>query len=261
MTPLVDLFFVVLHEGQTLREYISCLRIKAFKLYGYKPPKGLEKSLINALRKGLLNRSYAAIIETENPDSLEEAYEILKREKVDKKVDNLCSLNENEVVRYVGKDNSQIKEMKDEIRRMSEKIDYLTNLVNRLVERNPTDRKLEKRQNTGRQTGNQKNNFECFNCKRTGHIAKNCLFPCSYCGEKNHSSYNCRKRLQGRNKKYESFREIESVERENLSSLEKNSRAEDECLYIVQHSNKEQAKKSISSRYRERKFNKKSRKI
>ena len=65
------------HSDQSLRDYISALSVKAFKLMGHKEPEKREEYLILALQKRLFDRSVLTILKQNSPKSLEEAYNLI----------------------------------------------------------------------------------------------------------------------------------------------------------------------------------------
>ncbi|GFT73502.1 uncharacterized protein NPIL_349721 [Nephila pilipes] len=72
---------------------------------------------------------------------------------------------------------------------------------NKLEERNPMNHKFNVRRGPTRRannprtfysaTGNDNGEPRCFTCNNFGHVARDCLFPCTSCGESGHTKKYC----------------------------------------------------------------------
>ena len=60
VTPLLELMKTRQAENQTIMDYASRLRVKAFQLLGHEEPQKREMFLIKAFIKGLYDRRLAA---------------------------------------------------------------------------------------------------------------------------------------------------------------------------------------------------------
>lgn len=213
-SPTLELMTVHQQPNQTIREFITSLRLKAFKIHGRKPPKDLEQQLLVAFHEGLADRTHAAVVKVAQPGTLEEAYDVLRKEKIDRERTPITSFREEENVRLINNGCNEVKELKEEIAALKEKIDNLKTLVESMTAKSRND--VFQRTNSYKRNFSFENNkptrhareVQCYNCQKTGHISKNCRFPCSTCKSKTHTSGNCPERMLKIKNKFETFREI-----------------------------------------------------
>ena len=211
VTPLLELMKMKQGENNSILEYASRLRVKAFQLMGHEDPLKREKFLIKAFIKGLCDRRLAAGIQIMDPETLAHAIEVAKREKgMHAKQEHR---NEDDIIAMMTNDkikDHRMNSMEKEVAMLHEKIDYLISIItNENRKRNdgsrnsPIDRPQAK---------TRKSDFLCFNCNMAGHLAKNCKRPCKICHKTNHTSYNCFKR-NSRGKNYiRAFQDIEETD-------------------------------------------------
>ena len=163
-------------QGQSLREFISKIRIMGYKIFGNIDPDKREALFVKCLVKGLQNRLQATIIQEMQPGSLEKAYEILKNDN------NINKSSKSEDIACY-----KIEETSDVI------LDKLNEVCTRLAK---LEKQLQASSKTQFKPYEKKHDYidkKCFNCNMPGHMARNCRRPptCRNCFKKGHISENC----------------------------------------------------------------------
>ena len=163
--------------GQSTRSYLSNVRIHCQKHFTNPPPAERESCLILAFTNGLLNQSTRKILEELKPKTPDEAYSLIKDEKIDDETPNASLF--------------ALKESHDQCSCLS-KIEHLTAKIGELELKIS---KLLKPARLENQTGRTPSNYRCFNCNMPGHIARYCKKrpTCKNCGGVGHIAENCRR--------------------------------------------------------------------
>lgn len=166
-------------ENMSIREYLTTIRVAGMKQMPDHDDNEREAILINIFLKGINNRNAAKATELMRPKSLEEAFNLIKKE--DKKPENY----------YVRKMITDADVQKsNEIEILKKRISDLEFKLKQ-IEKNQIFKKHfyhEKASN------DQKRKSECYNCKEEGHIARNCLKPlrCNHCKKTGHIARFCK---------------------------------------------------------------------
>ena len=259
VTPLLELMKIRQTESQTVMDFATRLRVKAFQLMGHDDPLKREKFLIKAFLKGLCNRRLAASIPLMEPETLTEAIEIAKREKGNSredegvhKTDGMCAIVNNEFA-----DEQRMSGMEHEISMLREKIDYLISIV----KAGNQNFECEKRAKGAGQQRMQQRTFQsrkfetkCFNCNMLGHLAKDCKAPCKICHKTNHTSYNCFKRNMNA-RGVRAFQDISETDRgdvyesETSMSVERNIDYQDEVFCVQENDRSRQETPLLGPNY------------
>lgn len=183
----VSLLNVRQRSGQMIQDFISEIRITAMRLFPDENPVTREKVMLMTFMEGLKNQKHAAILRQLNPSSLQEAYLLLKNEKDDE-------------YQCVMKVDSQVME-----------IQVLRRDLNSALQRiRVLETKMEQR--ISGKTEKQTRTIQCFRCKKTGHIKRNCqaILKCDICNRENHLAENC---FFNKNKK------VRNIENESVNSI------------------------------------------
>lgn len=167
--------------GQNLREFLSQVRIECQKHCYNKSTSEKEQLMLMTFINGLHNSAFSKILKELKPATIEEAYSLIKNEKVDEyrqmsyvnalqlpPPNDRCSCS-NQIQLLL----SKVKELEAKIVRLSQ----------------------QKQSEKGQKRFSE---IKCFNCNLFGHIARNCRKPpiCKNCGKQGHISENCRRRRQ-----------------------------------------------------------------
>ena len=80
VSSFLSLMDIKQNPKQTLREYLSTVRVEGFKLLSHETPKRREELLLATFINGLENSQFTKALRHLKPDSLEEAYEMIKKE-------------------------------------------------------------------------------------------------------------------------------------------------------------------------------------
>lgn len=247
VTPFIELMKIRQTESQTITDYASRLRVKAFQLMGHEDPQKREKFLLKAFIKGLQDRRLASGIQIMDPATLTEAIDVAKREKGGSRK---SMYNEDAICAFVDNDKSkdqQMAAMGREIAMLREKMDYLISIITM------ENRKRENGRNitNGRQQimpKSRKSEITCFNCNFSGHLAKDCRRPCKICKSTGHTSYNCfkrRPRMRDHVRALQDVQEINSddveIDDNSLSVLEADEDNQcDEVYYFRESTHREE---------------------
>lgn len=177
ITPLIKMLNVKQKSNQSLRDYVSELRIEAYKLMKDMPVEEREKYLITVFLNGIWDVKTATAVKSLKPTTLEEAFDMIKKEYKYANVSN--ALDENELaVRNIQLD-SEKEDLRQEIGEIKQELKECKEMLRKL---------LSKNNSSGiKHPGKKSTQISCFNCKGN-HFLKDCTMPkmCSICGKTNH---------------------------------------------------------------------------
>ena len=180
--PLLDILNIKQISGQDVREFMSEIRMASTKL-SKMTLEEKESLMLKSFINGLIDKRMACALKQIKPQSMENAYEIIKKEKLSQ--DNTTTMREVGYSRYISGDE---KSLTDQLSEALKRIHELEKKVRQLM--NEKQKVMRGKQNFNKKISS----FRCFNCNKEGHIVKNCQKPiqCKICGKKNHISANCR---------------------------------------------------------------------
>ena len=191
-----QLFNIKQKPNQSLREFISEIRVTGYKLFEDVDSMKRETIFIKCFIQGLNNKLHSLVLEEIHPQTLEEAYNVLKSDyKVLNNVPGNCYKLD------ADQDTKDIFKILDKI---CGRLDAIESCLNNLQSRKSYHR-IKETFNGDRRDSLRK----CFNCNLPGHVAKQCRKPtvCKNCFKKGHIAENC----QYRNKKLRYMQDTESV--------------------------------------------------
>ena len=81
ITPLVKLYAIKQKPHQSLREFLSEVRIEGYKLLKGMNGTEREKRLVDVFSKGLRSDEIKATLNTHEVDTLDDAYRLIKKKK------------------------------------------------------------------------------------------------------------------------------------------------------------------------------------
>lgn len=184
-------------QGTSTREFISRLRVCAYRLMGDTDPEGRERKVITALTNGLDDRNIAVLIKSEKPRTVEDAIGILKlqgRYYTTQSASPNTETPENIFSMDSDRD-AAIAKLQNDIQELRQQIRHLTAVPANSRQRPPT---AQRRLRPDGQPTNavSAHDNRCYNCGTAGHISRNCRRSCAICGRSGHTSYKCQQRLQ-----------------------------------------------------------------
>ena len=216
ITPLVKLFCIKQKSHQSLREFLSEIRIEGYKLLKSMHPEEREKHLIDAFSKGLRNEELKAALGRIEVGTLEEAYRLIKKEK---------SATEESQMRQMGlsDDNATLNEvrtLKREVAVLQKQLESIVTILQGIKTlQKPSYAEMTRKRNNeavninheeymrqGRRRGQMESKpqtpiirdmrrqvVQCWTCGENGHISRFCsMNKCNNCGRKGHTAWNCR---------------------------------------------------------------------
>jgi len=229
ITPLVRLYSIKQKSHQTLREFLSEVRIEGYKLMKDVNPIERETKLLDVFTKGLRNKEVRAALNAHKVNSLDDAYKLIKKEKCSDSEYYARQINDEEQDKRDTM--SELQDVKNEITNMKKQLQSIVTILQGLKSLQPTRptyadavrkqgtmqaRKQfqvpDPNQNSFRQTnGQRKSVIQCWTCGMNGHISRFCEMNrnnnpmCRNCGRRGHISRNCRIRRND----YQNVRQIQ----------------------------------------------------
>ena len=233
ISEIVELMEIRQYEDEDVRQFVSRLRVRAYRIMPKMETPKRELLLVKAFINGLRNKTIAKALENENPKDLDSAYATVKREiknEVSVDVERCNALVHGETEIDILK--KEIKYLKDQIQSLNEtilsissidrqqipirefpyKYSNSTNPVriprrniseqhNRnssyVLNRNNSNGNIQREYYNSNRAGQYYNSSpskKCYNCLREGHFARDCQFP--VCCRKcggTHKSFTCPK--------------------------------------------------------------------
>lgn len=137
ITPLVKLYGVKQKPQQTLREFLSEVRIEGYRLLKNLNPEEREKHLVDVFIKGLRNNELKTALNRREIKTLEEAYRLIKKEKcVD---DDNCYVRQINACDEVNADVcNDLKDLKRDISVMQKQLESIVTILRGIKTLQPT---------------------------------------------------------------------------------------------------------------------------
>ena len=269
ISNMVTLFAEKQEASESVTAFLSRLRVKAYKLTGFRDKKEKEGCILNAFINGLKDRRIAKAVELIKPNDSESALFVAEKEenKQTRHQENVCFNITAKEGQHDHHDypTDVIKEMSQQIKLLSQQVAYLTNLikttrardqsrnqelqpkmpVNQSISRRtyadaaksrpmPQVRPFQQRPREEQNRQTPKNVFQCWNCKKNGHSWRNCWkqIICQNCFSTGHVSRFCRQKDALRYFEVEDeAEEVQSLD-EKLSVITEEADEVDDCLIM-----------------------------
>ena len=156
--------------GQSIRDFVSEIRVTTMRLFPDKDIDEREKILIMSFIEGLRNYKHSIILRQHQPATLNDAYNLVKNEK-DVEQPFMMQIN---------------GEAQSEIARLSDKLDMALKKIQEL------ESKLSRMFVTPKRPFNS-SKIICHLCNKPGHIKRDCKSrpSCQICLKKNHKTEDC----------------------------------------------------------------------
>ena len=205
VSSFLSLMDIKQNPKQNLREFLSMVRIEGFKLLSHETPKRREELLLATFINGLENTQFTKALRHLKPDSLEEAYQMIKKEC---QIPNKATYSE--ALRTVNRSHDTTCDCKNKIQKMENEIMFLKKRLLTLEKQNS-------RTKPSVPFNRRENEIKCFKCTQPGHIAKDCSNKpfCSYCQRIGHSLRDCFKN----NGRKQNIRNVDAPSNENFSDV------------------------------------------
>ena len=186
--------------GQSIRDFMSEIRVATMRLFPDRNADEREKILIMSFIEGLQNQKHAIILKQHNPATLYDAYSLLKNEKVSEETFVMKIDNENQ----------------SEIMKLNHKLEVALRRINDLEFK--ISSMVEMKNNVKRSFKDPK--IICHLCRLPGHIKRNCKMrqSCQICFKSNHATKDCFFK-ESRNKNIRNV-ENESIKSASMSEIE-----------------------------------------
>lgn len=187
ISPLLHLLKIKQKDGQSLREFMSELRVAAVDFMVDNPAER-ERLLVSAFVNGLIDKNLTIALKAMSPNSLEIAYKMIKYE-TSKQESNTCGLRLINTPEKYNSDSDvyrELQQVKAELTSVQTQLRLLTSAINnqdknrntpknfvhkpQFISQNRMLNNTQKPSNLAQRT----KQIICFNCNKSGHIARFC---------------------------------------------------------------------------------------
>ena len=210
ITPLVKLFACKQKPEQSIREFLAEIRVEGYKLLKDLHPINREEHLIDAFKKGLKNKQLQHALNRVEIDTLDDAYNLVKKEK---RSDDGSMLRQVEIIENV----DAIEKLQNQMMMVQKQLSYIVAILEKTkppysdvlsrqrVDRNerlegqraPNWTRTQPRNSQPRNPQSRQQAIQCWTCGQAGHISRFCdKNKCTTCGRFGHVAANCRTRTR-----------------------------------------------------------------
>ena len=135
ITPMIKLYSIRQKPQQTLREFLSEIRIEGYKLLKSLNPEEREKHLVDAYKKGLRSKELKTALHSREIDTLEEVFQLIKKEKCPKDdVYHTRQMNINEDVNIY----NEVRDLKKDVKSIQTQLESIATILRGLKALQPS---------------------------------------------------------------------------------------------------------------------------
>jgi len=162
--------------GQSIRDFVSEVRVTTMRLFPNKNASEREKILLMTFIEGIRNYKHSIILKQRNPATLNDAYDLLRNEK-DTEPPFVMKID--------------VEEQQSQIAKLNKKLDIALRKIEDLEERLTRFQSQSRGNNRNFRRPNEK--IICHLCNKPGHIKRDCKSRqvCQICSRKNHATEDC----------------------------------------------------------------------
>ena len=238
VTPLIKLLEIKQKYDQSLRDYISQLRITAYRLMSDHDVHLREKYLVVAFLTGLFDEKTAIAVRSMDPDSLDKAYSMVKHEQ---KNNPMKQFDVNGII-HKGNTGNEFNNLINEVKYLKQQLAELKSLVRDSMMGNKSNNNNASKQ----RDMNFKKNIICHNCEKPGHFVRDCKIPirCKNCNKNGHITKYCRAQDNGYRKgNVRNITQNVGEESDVMSNTSESSTCINNDFFVVSKTNKKKPKK------------------
>lgn len=187
ISPLLKLLEIRQKQGQSLREYISELRVAAADIVN--DPTERERLLVSAFVNGLLDSNLVIALKAMSPKTLDDAHKLIKNEVKNSRNNNECSIRLLECKENINNDcnfRQELENIKTELVAVKTNLKVVVEMLggnrNNRTQLSKQNLNMSHQKDFRKQPKftpfNKRSNYpvKCYNCNRDGHIARFCNF-------------------------------------------------------------------------------------
>jgi len=204
ITPLANLLQVKQQCGQSTRDFLSQIRIQAYRIFGDVDPQSREKAMVTAFLNGLQNQSVAKAASVEEFTTVDDCFRAVKKD-----TGSHAPTAEGDFCMVQKAENAGLlQELVSTVAVLKSQVSYLITVINKghvNNQRTFNNAVNNKAVNNNAANNNVRNKFlrqsdkiTCFNCNAKGHYASNCTNTpfCINCNKAGHTLRTCKLRNQ-----------------------------------------------------------------
>ena len=208
LSPYIKLFSHRQAANQSTREFLSEIRREGYRLLRSLKPEEREEKMIEAFCNGLLNKEVRKALKNRKLETLDEAFNLIKREKMQPEDRMIRVVTSHENNRQQTQ-TTDLEKMQNQITMIQKQLSYIVSILQagappNASKNNTGVQKPSYAQVAGHQPAYRNriqndvgfrrrpvNPIKCFCCGREGHIARMCTMKCTNCGRSGHREDRC----------------------------------------------------------------------
>ena len=207
INPLLGFLSLKQEPHQNLRDFLSTIRVEAWKIMGAEDPTKREEYCVMAFINGIASRKCSLALKQLSPQTLEQAYSMIKHADINEHptVEEQLRMmqhqhgqnNANDMQQQVEAMQREITELKVQIAQLARQFKVEVSKPSYAqVTRQHSNSAPVPRHLPAPEQRSSRMETTCYNCHLSGHFARQCPHPvvCRYCKEVGHTIQQCIKR-------------------------------------------------------------------